>query len=288
MSTCLACGEPLTPVTGIRVHPGCDVHPDIVTTQMFGTIEQAIIGQPRSQQTRIGPSELGVPCDRRLGYHFGAVTKTRPEEAAWKPYVGTALHEQVGNVIARHEMARFADGDPTTVTRHHVEERVSVGDVNGVEITGSCDWFDEATGFVGDWKFTTRNLIREHYRPHGPGEQYRRQAHLYGRGWQRAGYDVRHVGVIFMTRDGEFSDRHLWSEPYDEQVAIDTLERASSIARAIDLLGPDFTIPTLATASSHCNFCPWHKAGTTEIERACPGHPKETETQQSLSQLIGA
>lgn len=284
---CLGCGEPMTPVTGIRLHPTCEPSPDIAVTEMFGVIERAMVGQPRSIQTRIGPSELGVPCDRRLGYHLGGVPKTRAEEAAWKPYVGTAMHEQIGNVIARHEISRI-NGDPLHMPRHHVEERVSVGHVNGVEITGTCDWFDEHVGGIFDWKFTTRNKIREDYRPDGPGEQYRRQAHLYGRGFQRAGYDVRFVAIVFFTRDGEFTDRHVWSEPYDEQVAIETLERASSIALAVDLLGPDFTIPTLPTADAWCNFCPWHKANTTTLSRSCPGHPREAQETQSLTQLIGA
>lgn len=260
---------------------------DLVVTELFGMIESAIVGQPRSQQTRIGPSELGVPCDRRIGYHLGGVKKSGDRGAAWKPYVGTAMHEQVGNVIAAAEIARF-NGDATGVTpRWHVEERVSVGEVNGVEITGSCDLFDEANGVVLDWKFTTRNQIRDNYRPKGPGEQYRRQAHLYGRGWFRAGYNVRHVGVVWFTRDGEFSDRHVWSEPYDERVAVETLERASGIALSLQHLGPDFTIPTLPTADSHCRFCPWFKASSDDISRACAGHSQEQQ-QQTLTQLIGA
>jgi hypothetical protein len=261
------------------------MNPEILATELFILIEQAIIGQPRSQQRRIGPSELGVPCDRRIGYRLAGIEPAQDRGAAWKPYVGTALHEQIGTVIATHEVGRMSQ--PDYVERYKVEERVSVGEIGGVEITGSCDLFDVKHGAVWDWKFVTRNKIREQYRPHGPGDQYRTQAHLYGRGWQRQGYDVRTVGVIFMTRDGELADRHVWQEAYDEQVAVAALDRATSIASAITALGSDFTIPTLQTADAHCRFCPWFRDGATNTAQACPGHPQE-RNEHTIAQLIGA
>lgn len=289
MTACLACREPLTPVTGLRVHPGCDTDPDALATELFGIVERAILDQPRSQQKRIGPSELGVPCDRRLGFKLAGIEPFQAERAAWKPYVGTAVHEQMATVLAKAELRRWED-DPDAGVRWHVEERVSVGEIAGTEVTGSCDLFDEQAGAVWDWKFTTRNQVREHYRPHGPGEQYRVQAHLYGRGWQRAGYQVRTVGIVFMTRDGELADRHVWHEPYDEAVAIAALERAGAVQSALDALGPDFTIPTLPTADAHCRWCPWHSPAASPTDsRACAGHATPQQEQpKSLTQLIGA
>lgn len=273
MTSCTACKQPLTVASASRLHPTCEANPDLLVTELFQLIEADMIGQPRSLQTRIGPSELGTPCDRRIGYHLGGVPKVNDRGPAWKPYVGTAVHEVMANILAKHEVARMELDD--YAERYKVEERVNVGDIAGADITGSCDVFDTHHGAVWDWKFTTVRQIRDKYRPHGPGEQYRVQAHLYGRGWQRAGYDVRSVGVIFFTRDGEFTDRYVWHEPYDEQVAIAALERATSIKTALDALGPDFTIPTLATAGSHCFFCPWHRANSSNLPTACPGHHQE-------------
>ncbi len=287
MSACLICLEPLIEYAGIKVHPGCTPNPDVLATELFQMIEASIVGQPRSQQRRIGPSEMGVACDRRIGYRLAGIDPVNDRGAAWKPYVGTAVHEQMANVMARAELERFAE-DHDTSQRWLVEERVSVGEIGDTEITGSCDLFDVHNGAVWDWKFTTRNQIREHYRPHGPGDQYRIQAHLYGRGYARAGYDVRTVGVIFMTRDGEFTDRHVWHEPYDEQIAVDALTRASGIQAALDALGPEFTIPTLATADAHCRFCSWFRPGQTNDARSCAGHPTGTQEAKTLSQLIGA
>lgn len=286
--TCKACGQVIDSSTGIVVHPTCHYSPDLVATEVFALVEKAITGQPRSQQRRIGPSELGVACDRRIGYRLAGVEPAQDRGAAWKPYVGTSLHEQFANIMARDEVQRYCVEDNDAVTqRWMVEERVSVGTVNSVEITGSCDLFDRHTGTVWDFKFVTRNAIREKYRPHGPGEQYRVQCHLYGRGFARAGLDVRHVGVIFFTRDGEFTDRHVWHEPYDETVALAALERATSIAVALDALGPDFTLPTLPTADAYCGFCPWHRTKATDLGRACPGHePQADPAAKPLSALL--
>jgi hypothetical protein len=284
---CTTCHEPLGEESRPQ-HPTCralDVAGDDVAAELFGIMRAGIIGQPRSAQRMIGPSEIGVPCDRRLGYRMaGTEQVNRTDEVAWKPFIGTAAHEQFADMLARHEASAVRD----TGQRWHVEERVSVGTVMGVPVTGTCDVFDAHTGTVADWKFTTRNKIREDYRTHGPGEQYRVQAHLYGRGWQRAGYEVRTVMILFLTRDGEFTDRHVWHETYDEQVAVTALERLSSIATAIEHLGPEFTLPTLPTADAWCRYCPWFKASSTDISRSCPGHPQEAQVPPSLTQLIGA
>jgi hypothetical protein len=119
----------------------------------------------------------------------------------WKAFVGTAIHEILADIIGRDEL-RNLEADDFTATRWHVEERVKPGmSINGVDVEGSCDLFDAATGTVWDWKTTTRNKIREVYRPHGVGDQYEVQAQLYGAGWAAQGFDVRTVGVIFLTRD---------------------------------------------------------------------------------------
>lgn len=285
MTTCNACKQPLTMAGASRLHPTCEANPDLLVTELFQLIEADMVGQPRSLQTRIGPSELGVPCDRRIGYHLAGVPKINDRGPAWKPYVGTAVHDVMANILAKAEIALWEDEQHTE--RWKVEERVSVGHIADTEITGSCDLFDAHHGAVWDWKFTTRNQIREKYRPHGPGEQYRAQAHLYGRGWQREGYDVRTVGVIFFTRDGEFTDRHVWHEPYDEQIALDALARANSIKSALDALGPDFTIPTLPTGDAHCSFCPWHRATSSHLPTACPGHPQERANEPDDAPAFG-
>lgn len=270
---CLSCGQPLIDVAGSRLHPTCTVDPDATASELFTILADAITNQPRSLQTRIGPSELGTPCDRRLGYKLAGVPEVNNRHGVgWKAFIGTALHEQFAQIFARLEIDRY-ETEASTTPRWYVEDRVTAGQISDTDIDGNCDLFDAWTGTVWDWKFTTKNKIRETYRPHGPGEQYAVQAQNYGRGWASRGMDVRTVGIVFMTRDGEFSDRYVWHTPFTPEVSAAAFARANSIDLALRSLGPDFTLQTLPTADAYCSFCPWFTKGSTTIATACPGHP---------------
>lgn len=261
--------------------------PDILASEIFGILQSAIARQPRSLQTRIGPSEIGVPCDRRIGHKLaGTQPSNRVDDVAWKAFIGTAVHSMLADIMALAEISRFHEADSDTKPRWHVEEKVSPGfAIDGIDIDGSCDLFDEENGAVWDWKITTRNKIRETYKPDGVGDQYRIQAQAYGRGWARQGFDVKTVGVIFLTRDGEFSDRHVWSEPYDEQIVTTAIGRVEGIKAAIDGLGPEIALPLLATGPAYCRFCPYFSTRPA-TSRTCGGH--QMEDKQTLSQIIGA
>jgi hypothetical protein len=228
---------------------------------MVEVIANALTWHPRSQQVRIGPSEIGAPCERRLGYKLAATPEVNERGIAWKPAIGTAVHS------AFEVMFYNADLEGTTWL---TETRVTVGEVGGVPITGQADLFHIPTGTVIDHKTTSRNKLRD-YKAHGPGEQYRAQAHLYGRGFAAQGRDVAHVAIMFWTREGEFTDRYLWTEPYDEQIAIDALNRLHRIGALIDALTPAAALPLLPTADGPCTWCPWWRPGSTDLGAACPG-----------------
>jgi hypothetical protein len=159
---CRACQLPMTTIGASRLHATCDIDPDILATELFGIIEEAIAQQPRTLQTSIGPSEIGNPCDRRIGYKLAGTQPVNGVGAVnWKAFVGTAIHEILADIIGKDEL-RNLEADDFTATRWHVEERVKPGmSINGVDVEGSCDLFDAATGTVWDWKTTTRNKIRE-------------------------------------------------------------------------------------------------------------------------------
>ena len=260
---------------GFGLHPTCEplgTHPDVVASEIFTIIADAITNQPRSLQRRIGPSELGIPCDRRIAYKLAGIPEVNDRGVAWKPFIGTAVHEMLADIMARAEVKGMEDG---MGQRWHIEEKVPTGlVVNDTDIDGSCDLYDGWTGSVWDWKIVTKNKIRETYRPHGPGEQYRVQAQNYGLGWTRRGYPVRTVGIIFFTRDGEFTDRHVWHEPFDEQVALASHERIRAIATSLDALGPGFTIEAMPMTASYCNFCSWFSKGSDNPARMCAGAPR--------------
>lgn len=269
MVTCLVCGEALTVVGASRVHPTCEVDADAAAMDVITVIREGVLYQPRSMQTRIGPSEMGHPCSRRIGHKLAGTPASNDRGVAWKPFIGTAAHAAVADYFARNEVARWEDGS-ITHPRWYVEEQVTVGDILGEAITGNADLFDGSYGIVWDHKFTTRRMIRD-YKSGGPGDQYRTQAHLYGRGFANAGHDVRWVGICFWTRDGEFTDRYFWHEPYDEQVALNALQRVTNIKAALVAHGSEVVLPLLPMVESYCQHCPYFRRGEDDLVKACPG-----------------
>ena len=141
-----------------------------------------------------------------------------------------------------------------------VESKVDVGDLNGVPITGSSDLFDLSTGTVVDWKVVGVQTLRA-VKSGGPSEQYRAQAHLYGRGFQRAGHRVQRVAIAYLYRSAwPTPQMHLWTEPYDEALAVAPLERATAVLRALDAVHAaggdvDAYVTSLPRAEG-CYSCP--------------------------------
>lgn len=203
-------------------------------------VEQAILDQPRSLQVAIGPSEIGIPCDRCLGHKLAGTEQRR--DAAWLPYVGTAMHAQLEQVFL------------ALPGRWVSEERLMVGHIDGTEIWGHSDLFDMDELEVVDFKLVGKTTL-DNARSSGPSAQYRSQAHLYGRGWQLYGFTPRKVAIWYLPRNAVSLDQGVWwEEPYDETVALEALKRADALAQAIRMLGADQILPTLQKAPS-CYDC---------------------------------
>lgn len=237
---------------------------DLVGAELVDVIKNAIRNHPRSLQKAIGPSEVSHPCARRIGYKLGGAEEINqtPDDTPWLPTIGTAVHAWLEEVFAG---ANPGDED----LRWLVELRVGIGTILGAEITGSMDLYDRVTATVVDWKIVGPTTLRK-YKANGPGPQYRGQIHSYGRGATRRGLPVDRVMIAFLPRNGELRDAYLWHEPYDEQVALDAIQRAEGIALAVGTLGPA-AYAQLGTADAYCNRCPFYRAGSTDPATGCPG-----------------
>lgn len=255
-------------MTGLPAHldqRGLD--PDLTGDHLLWLITDAITNHPRSLQQRIGPSEIGHPCARRIGYKLLG----QPENDGapnWKATVGTALHSWLEEVIEAANR-RYEEDTQTGQVRYFTETKVTVGQILGEDIDGSCDVYDRATATVVDWKSVGPTQLTK-YKRFGPGDQYRAQAHLYGRGWQAKGLAVDAVMVVFLPRNGELAESYIWHEPYNEQVALDALQRANGIAIAAQALG-HAALTQLPTADAWCHMCPYHRARSTDLTQGCPG-----------------
>lgn len=265
--------------------------PHVVAEELLDLIKWAIDHHPRSLQSIIGPSEIGQPCTRRLIHKLAG--HTEPEtRIPWKPTVGTAVHAWIENEVISKQtdivIGELAEMSPTLTAeqlqqlanlrnadnpRFLAERRVTVGQINGVDITGSTDVFDTETLGTWDWKVVGPRRL-SHYKRHGWGQLYQTQAHAYGQGWRNAGYDVRYVGAIFLPRDGELRDTHVWYEPFDPWVAAIALERCTMLCKEIETFGVDVAL-TLHPDLCDDPWCPW-----------CPRQARAAQPPPSIEQLL--
>ena len=243
---------------------------DELGQELLGIIEAAIANQPRTLQKRIGPSEIGHPCARRLGYKLLGAPDLNPNQGvAWKPFIGTAMHAELERVFDQFNLAyTLASGGQE---RFMVEAKVCAGEINGDTIEGHCDLYDRATATVIDWKLVGPEPLKG-YRKNGPGDQYRIQAHAYGRGWARKGVPVDQVMVVFLPRNDELKKAHVWHEPYNEQRAVDGFNRCNGIAAMVTHQG-QAALQLLPTANAYCYRCPFYRAGSIDLVQGCPGDP---------------
>ena len=179
-------------------------------------IRRAIAAQPRSQQVRIGPSEIGTTCNACLVCKLAGAPKAA--ESAWLPWVGTCVHSGLEAV--------FADQPG-----YLVEQEVTVGQIGGEDITGHADLFNVGRGEVIDWKIVGKSTLDAVRRKGIAGAKpvYEVQRHLYGVGFAALGYEVRTVSVVLLPRNHPSMDACVVdSAPFDPAVAEAALARANN------------------------------------------------------------
>jgi hypothetical protein len=234
--------------------------------QLLGSfIVNAANHSPRSLQTAIGPSEIGDPCERKLSYKLLGWPTAAGERDPIAPVIGTGFHAWMEEQFT----ARNSAG------RYKIEEKVTVRDspIETARIRGSSDLYDRTTRTNYDWKLVGVSSL-DKYRRSGPGDQYRIQAHLYGLGQENAGEQPARVAIVFVGRYHELRI-HVWSEPYDRQVALDALDRLDRIRQRVLDLDPEANPANWAQIATDehakCRFCDWLLPGSTDLSKGCPG-----------------
>lgn len=228
----------------------------------------------RSAQTTLGPSEIGTTCDRRLALTVTGVTPVNEGGDGWAAFVGTCTHTGMEGVYT------WADAG---TGRYATEIRLSFGSV--LVPKGTSDLIDRREGDIVDWKIMGEYSLKK-FKAEGPSETYRIQGHTYGYGAELAGEKVRHVNIVGLPRAGSSLDEmHVWSEPYDRNVAKNAIGRVEQIyARTqqlavetgalaedtqADLLHRGRQFPT--GDAYECRFCPFYRKSDKQFEKGCPG-----------------
>lgn len=190
---------------------------------LLNVILDAINNHPRSLQVKIGPSEIGTECDHCLAAKLAGWRETERGEA-WLPTVGTAVHSWIEDAFNKHPEG------PNGTRRFLTERRVAVGEIDGMEVTGSTDLVDVVAGWTWDWKIVGPTTLKS--AKVRPSRRYVVQQMLYARGWNRLGVKITHVGIAYLPRNAmTLTSGVWWSAPYDPEIAEQALERATGIAR---------------------------------------------------------
>lgn len=166
----------------------------------------------RSKQRKIGPSEIGNPCERCLAERLLESARTCPpdiREESIASWIGTAGHA----AIERLEIPGFSH-----------EMKVTVGEIEGIgTITGSVDLYSWHDKQIIDLKFSSTKRINSIARAFttledgtvlfdndspvvGTLQQYYVQQMLYGLGVENEGAPVESVSLLMIPRDATIAN----------------------------------------------------------------------------------
>ena len=223
---------------------------------ILATIEAFAANAPRSLQRAVGPSQVGTPCARQLAFAVSDRGGTRNFHDAWPSIVGTACHAWLADA--------FDWANTITPGTWLTEQRVDVG----FGLRGSSDVFHVPSGTVIDWKVLGDTQYRKYVTEGVEGTTYEVQTHCYGLGFMRAGYVVNRVAIAFFGRAKSLHDLHIWSAPFNPDIALRALDRMRTIQRVI-ASGAD-PMRITETPGSHCFFCTARSANDGKDGYCCP------------------
>lgn len=290
----------LSALPPIDVQLGSD--PDLLLAEITSIIARHIADHPRSQQTRLGPSEIGDPCARRLAYKLTGLPKARELSTPWRPTVGTAVHAWLEEAFATYnQTAKY--GFP--FTRWLLETSIDAGPMAGDRLTGHSDMYDRVTCTAIDWKIigpsAHKKLRADLAAGRGPRREYQVQLHTYGLGYVNRGLHVDRVMLIALPAAGELDDALMWCAPWDRAVAEQAMARVDRIHALTSTLGPAALtvtngalraagVPQLADGDDEalavaldghgCRFCPWLRVGADDPADGCPGADTQANTKR--------
>lgn len=227
--------------------------------------------RPRSQQTALGPSELGTPCQRQIAYKLAGAPRQLPDKRPpWAPMQGTAVHGLMEEALRFHNKQLGYE-------RWVIEERLYMDD----EISGSGDAYDNDTFTVVDWKHVGSTALKDVKRKTIANEllvkpDYRVQGHIYGYGHERAGRTVHWIRLVLLARSHDYDQSAEWTERYDPEIAIKALDRyyaTQDLIKALDLAAnPGMWELVPATPGKACDWCPFRRMGGPADGTGCPGN----------------
>lgn len=236
--------------------------------ELRGVITRAAVLAPRSQQVRLGPSELGVECDRQVVGKLAQAHKTNNVSDPWPSIVGTAVHAWLSDAF-------LADNGRENLLRWVTETRVTPHP----DYPGSSDLYDALEQAVVDWKVLGATSLAKVKSTAGPSRKYRVQLVLYGIGFRALGLPVKRVVLAALPRTASTLDgMYIWDHvitPEDEDMAARVLDR-TAVRRLIaaEVAAGRMTLMQVPASpdDDECYFCPFYRPQSSyDNGPGCPG-----------------
>lgn len=249
---------------------GTDSFSELLKTRVLEIITWQAARHPRNHQVQIGPSEIGSPCDRKIGYRLAQVPEINTDFDPWASTVGTAIHTWMERALLDWDLLH--DG-PNFATELQLELSEF--------ITGHCDVYDRDLEAVIDWKTVGPDKLKQVEAGKIPHDN-KIQAHTYGYMINKLlGLPVKKVALVFLPRASRLARTVVWSTDYEPTVAIESINRVYGIAAKLvelDILTESHGHrweQLVAVSGDHCGLCPWYQVGRDlEIgadRTGCPG-----------------
>ena len=237
---------------------------DRLREELAGVITWHARNHPRHLQKELGPSEVGHPCSRKLVSHIIDAPQSNPGFDPLPSEIGVGYHDR---------LQKHFDNENTRIGRERWLTEKRVEPWPGMQ--GSCDLFYSDSGRFIDWNILGDASYKKTSRQ-GPIISYQRQLQLYGRGYERAGYDVKEVALAVLPKAGTLAGIYVWIAKYDPQVAADLEARWVQLLTMADVMQVETHPELLAsfeTADENCQFCSFFNR-TPEGPYQCGGHRK--------------
>lgn len=202
---------------------------------------------PRHMQKALGPSDIGHPCMRKLAYGIAGPEGPNPQWDPLPSIIGTATHKWLDSaaMYANEVLGR---------QRFLTETKLTI--VPGVR--GTADLYDRDTNTVIDWKVPGTNRFNTYRKD--PGPVFKAQVQMYGLGFEQAGLQVDTVAIALLPRGKTLRSLHVWSAPYDPDLAVAALTRREAVLQML----ADFDVDNnpdrfdwFPKEPYDCVFCPW-------------------------------
>lgn len=229
---------------------------------------------PRTLQKHLGPSELGVMCDRQVAGKLAGLPATNHVVDPWPSIRGTALHAYAADAFTwdnlRYGYQRWAA--EVRVTPHP-------------EHAGTADLYDAAEIAVVDHKFLGDSSMQKVRK--APPRKYLVQLLLYGLGYINVGLPVtRVVLAAYPATASSLDAMYVWEHATDYQgedgalLAVVWEQTANRKLYAEQILAdpnPPMALrkvpaDTGEDRDTECYFCPFYRPqARNDALYGCPG-----------------